>query len=464
MSQALELAALIQLLNGPTAWFTRAARLARVDHATFFSAASKIWGSLAGIVSIALIVKAMSPEVQGFYYTFASLLALQVLLELGFSYVIVQVTAHEFAISREHPDPNQREFARSRLISLLRLSLQWYAVIALVFWLGCSLAGEIFFRVTYAGNASHWQGAWLSSVTMFSACIVLIPIYAILDGSNEIAAVAKTRIIQDLFGYSIFWLSLLAGQGLYSVAGLYLGKLIGSGVGLTLTGLKDRIKALLGEAALTKASISWRKEIFPFQWKIALSWLSGYLIFQLYSPVLFATQGATIAGQAGMTIAIYSGVNSVMYTWISAKIPRFCELVALKKWGPLNDLFRKTVLASSVIIAVGLSGLTSAIIVLRPHFPSLSERFLGNGAIICFAMTALVNHFILSIAAYARAYKEEPFLIPSIVGAMLTAACVIFLARYSAFAVALGCCVMTMCCSLPWTVKIYLSYRKAQVD
>ena len=53
------------------------------------------------------------------------------------------------------------------------------------------------------------------------------------------------------------------------------------------------------------------QEIFPFQWKIALSWISGYLIFQLFNPVLFATEGSKIAGQMGMTMVAISGISSI---------------------------------------------------------------------------------------------------------------------------------------------------------
>ncbi len=45
--------------------------------------------------------------------------------------------------------------------------------------------------------------------------------------------------------------------------------------------------------------ISWRREVWPFQWKIAVSWLCDYFIFQLFTPVLFAFRGPVEAGQDG---------------------------------------------------------------------------------------------------------------------------------------------------------------------
>ncbi len=55
------------------------------------------WASLAGLVTVALIARFLSPAEQGYYYTFGSLIALQIVFELGFSFVILQMASHERA-------------------------------------------------------------------------------------------------------------------------------------------------------------------------------------------------------------------------------------------------------------------------------------------------------------------------------------------------------------------------------
>jgi hypothetical protein len=81
--------------------------------------------------------------------------------------------------------------------------------------------------------------------------------------------------------------------------------------------------------------VSYKEEIFPYQWKIALSWISGFFIFQLFNPVIFATEGAIIAGQMGMTLAILSAIQSLSMSWMSTKVPLFSNLIALKKYNTL---------------------------------------------------------------------------------------------------------------------------------
>ena len=53
------------------------------------------WSSLAGGVTVALIARFLSPDEQGYYFTFGSLIALRIVFELGFSSVILQMTSHE---------------------------------------------------------------------------------------------------------------------------------------------------------------------------------------------------------------------------------------------------------------------------------------------------------------------------------------------------------------------------------
>ncbi|MFK2504393.1 hypothetical protein ACIXPB_19920, partial [Bacteroides fragilis] len=88
--------------------------------------------------------------------------------------------------------------------------------------------------------------------------------------------------------------------------------------------------------------MDYKTEIFPYQWKIALSWISGYFIFQLFNPVLFATEGAVIAGQMGMTLAALNGIQSLSLSWMTTKIPLYSGLIAQKQYRQLDIIFNRT--------------------------------------------------------------------------------------------------------------------------
>src|SRR5262249_18032205 len=136
-----------------------------------------------------LIAFYFTPIIQGYFYTFANLLALQVLVELGISQVIIQFSSHEWAHLRltatGHIAGDADAF--SRLVSLGRIAGAWYAVLAIIVALGLSVAGSCFFLKS--PGSVHWAGPWLLLSALTGASLVLVPLWAILEGCNFVAEV-----------------------------------------------------------------------------------------------------------------------------------------------------------------------------------------------------------------------------------------------------------------------------------
>src|SRR5262249_924334 len=121
-------------------------RIAAVDRSVLLALLGRSWQILAGPITLLLIAQFFTPEEQGFYYTFASLLALQSFIELGFSVVIINVASHEWAHLSLSEDGGivGEPHALSRLISLGRFAFKWYAFGSLIFMIGVGSAGFIF--------------------------------------------------------------------------------------------------------------------------------------------------------------------------------------------------------------------------------------------------------------------------------------------------------------------------------
>src|SRR5260370_37044419 len=68
-----------------------------LDRAIVFTVLARGWASLAGLVTILLIAHFLTGAEQGYYYTFGSLVALQMAFELGFSFLILQMACHDCA-------------------------------------------------------------------------------------------------------------------------------------------------------------------------------------------------------------------------------------------------------------------------------------------------------------------------------------------------------------------------------
>ena len=124
-----------------------------VDQTIAFTVISKIIQACGGIITLAFIARFLTKAEQGYYYTFASILAIQIFFELGLCNIIIQFVAHENAVLKwkdnlEFEGPRQ---AISRLSSLLRFTVRWFAVISMLFLIGLMAIGYLFFE-KYGGK------------------------------------------------------------------------------------------------------------------------------------------------------------------------------------------------------------------------------------------------------------------------------------------------------------------------
>ena len=101
-----------------------------------------------GLISIFLIAQYLSPNEQGYFYTFSSIIAIQVFFELGLSGIITQYAAHEFAHLKwgENRELLGEEYHKSRLSSLLRFCVRCFGVISILLFFFINVYWVLFFH------------------------------------------------------------------------------------------------------------------------------------------------------------------------------------------------------------------------------------------------------------------------------------------------------------------------------
>jgi O-antigen/teichoic acid export membrane protein len=216
----------------------------------------------------------------------------------------------------------------------------------------------------------------------------------------------------------LLWSTLLVGGGLYAIPAGSLG-----GILVTAGYLWRQKRELLRETAArlvhagrrgnAEASLSWRREVWPMQWRIALSWVSGYFIFQMFNPILFRYHGAEAAGRMGMTLTISNTIVTTSLAWFTARNPEFGKLIALRRWEQLDRLFFRVLRQTSGVSSASAGALLGMVWVLRAYTP-LGSRLLsvGETALLLFGTCALVP--VNAFAVYLRAHKNEPLLLYSL--------------------------------------------------
>lgn len=427
-----------------------------IDDHVFFTLLYRGWNIIAGAMVVFIVPYFFSDSEQGYYFTFSSLIASQVFFELGLNYVITQIIAHEAINVTVGSQGELSGKVRSveRVYSLLCLVRKWYFFIAAFFLLIVSLFGMYFFSMKGSLPFDAWGFAWLAHVFFTSINLYISPYYSILDGLGKVAASAKLRFVQSIASYAIFAILAISGAGLYSIVAIsFFNSLIGVG-GLFL---KFREIFWIKRMAVTH-SISWQREIFPFQWKIAISWLSGYFIFQLFNPLVFAHQGAIVAGRMGLSMSIFSTLLGLAMGWVTAKSPVIAGYISAGDKQRAKELFFGVMLRSSILnFILGVAFIIFVLLLIFFDF-KIAARLLSVPDLILILGTTMINQLIFSMASYMRAHKEEPMLLNSICVAILTVSGLYFSSFYSVTIVLSLYFITLVFIALPWTYALFKKY------
>jgi O-antigen/teichoic acid export membrane protein len=437
-----------------------------VDKSIAYSSSARIVQAFTGLCSIFFVSKYLTGVEQGFYYTFGSIIAIQIFFELGLNNVIVQYTAHEASHLTWHNsyllDGESRY--KSRLASLLRFSVKWNLIASLTFFVVLLIAGFLFFS-SYQGdpNEVSWKIPWLLIAAGTAMNLFLMPILSMLVGLGKVKEVSKIQFYQQIITPLFAWIGLCVGFKLYVVGISNVLVVLLAVIYIFSTDFKKIIWNLWKISVTDK--VNYMKEIFPYQWKIALSWISGYFIFQLFNPILFATEGPVVAGQMGMTLAVLNGIQSFSLSWIGTKVPLYSKLIALKNYQQLDYISNKTLKQMSLICLGLLVILFVGVFIIRQIGLKLGNSYLGDRFLDYIPMVLMmiplfINQYVNAWATYLRCHKQEPFLINSICGGILCCLSTVFLGKYyGVLGVTSGYCLITAG-FMPWGYYIYKKKKR----
>ncbi|WP_324080337.1 hypothetical protein [Geomonas sp.] len=409
-----------------------------------------------------VIATKLSPIQQGFYFTFSSLLALQMFFDLGLMFVIAQFSSHEFVdLSwKKNGAIDGSPLAVRRFTDLLCKTTLWFGVAALLMIIVLVPAGLIFFQ--QKGNVDFsWRIPWTLAVIGTALNLFVCPFFSIMLGSGEVVTVNKRELVSALSSSILCWSVLSLHGGLYAAFAVNLGGLFISW-GYLLSRRPEMIKlAWRGwfgeERQQRKASggLSWWKEIWPMQWRLAISVGSSYFIFQLFNPVLFQYHGSVIAGQMGMTLTAANALLAGSTTVFNVKVPEFGKLVANRDWKRLDDIFMDGTRRALLLALFGTVAGTSAIWALQ-SYTTLGKRFIPYAEAGLLFSTVFFQIVIASLAAYLRSHKKEPLMKMTILASILQGAATWYFGKhYAALGVTVAFFIINSCFIFPYTFFVW---------
>ncbi len=430
-----------------------------VSRAFLSTALNTGWKIVSGPLMMLLIPLFLSAEIQGYWYAFASLAALSVFADLGFTAIVLQFSAHEFAhlsYSRStglSGDPVYRQ----RLASLFRFVFRWVNTVTIVFFPVVFFVGVLLFRSSPA--SVDWFWPWiLYSLGSATNCISNV-LLSFIEGCEQVAVTQRIRFEMSVATTTVIAVALVLHLGLFALALSTLANNLFFGVSTYF-----RYRTFLRDVFTAERSThaEWFRPFLRLMWRSALSYASGYFMFQLFTPVMFRFHGPVSAGKVGISISLWGAIFGVATSWITAVTPTANVLVAKKQWSELDRVVSTNIVRCLITFGV-MTGLVFAVIeLLHGRFAlvdKIASRFMGPIALVTLGVGWTFQVVLNGLAVYLRAHKKEPFVATSLTSAVFisvaTVLCAMFLPADWFFLGFAGSYLVVF----PWIVIMFFNYR-----
>lgn len=414
-----------------------------------------VWRVVSGPITLLLVPLFTSPQTQGFWYTFVSLGALTTMADLGFTGIVTQFVAHEFAfLTFDKNGAIEGDNGHLRSLGALLKFVQRWAVlsgllmVALVFGIGLWLFGQ-------RGQVAYWFLPWclFSGGTMVNYWSIILG--AFVQGTGQVARTQRIILICRMSQSVVLYSLLVRHAGLLSLA---LSTLLGGS--LLLISLGARYGKALRQLTVLRSTRKWGRDVLSLLWRYAISWAGGYLNTQLFTPFAFYFQGAVAAGRIGITIAIWNAVFSFSSTWLSANVPKINSRIARKDETGVHEFVRDLVglmlitfiVSAGLVLAVVYGGAALNVGVLT----KIAARLLNIRSALPLVASSTIGLITLGMVVYVRAHKEDPFYLPQITGGAATALLsLVILQHFGTDRVFVALLVSTVAV-FPWILRVYI--------
>ncbi|QDV65032.1 polysaccharide biosynthesis protein [Crateriforma conspicua] len=399
-------------------WPRRALNRLEIDRATFFAMSARYWKLVAGPITVLLIARYFSPEVQGYFYMFNTVLGFQTYFEISIPQAIVMNTSHLWSKLQWSTDGGLTgdAGALARLGSLLRTAAAAFAALAVVSGITLAAVGIWMFSRAESSDQIDWFFPWLGLVGFAVLTFALTPFLSVLEGCHQVRPVYRMHLTREIVGNLVVWGTMAAGANLWVPVFVMAVRLLIE-IGL-LIGSYRRLFGTLWHAPRTD-SLDWRLEVMPFQIRLFLKGVFAFLRSDLMHVLVFNLQGPVVGGQMGLTWTILSSIRNACSSWVRTRVPQLGTLIQKRDWNEADRiLFRVGRIAVVVMTALVLA-VVAVIVLMNAGALHIADRFLGPAPTFFLAIglvAALIKEFQW---LYLHAHGRSPYLGFSVVGSLV---------------------------------------------
>lgn len=380
-----------------------------------------------GPLILVLLPFFLSMEQQGFWFAMTSITAIMAFADMGLSNAVMQCSAHEYAnlSAAQGKDSKETQYRRERLDALLTYSIRRVAAILALAFPGVLAAGYLMLSAQDQ-HATVWRGPWIFFCLMSSASLMLTVILAYYEGWNDVARIQRLRAMVALSHAVMVSTGLLLKLELWT---LPLATGLSTLLGFCFIWERCREHLKFWHHARTDLLKEWAREVSPLLSKYAVSWIGSYLMFQLFTPIVFRMEGAVAAGRVGLTISMFTAIFTISNIWSAYQLPKFSIAIAMRDRPVLEKCLSTALKGSLLTYTVLVTVVMGLFLALQSH-PKVETRLLGINAVCMLALVWLLQLIVHNLSVYMRAFKDEPIAWQSLFAAVHTIVATVVCVHY----------------------------------
>jgi len=405
-------------------------RAAVFDRATAYFFLGRLYSVFSMPLILVLVGIYLSPEEQGYFYALYSLLGFAVFFELGLSGVLTVVTA-KYAHRMTWTQGGRMAGAdadKRQLGTLFRKTCGVFGLIAVLFVVVSTVAGHGILASRAAGQLDRLLPAMVCLLVAFGVGLWVGGLLAFVEGLGFVYQVHVARASQLICGSLAIMATLALGGGVWAAA---LDQTIVSLVGcLWLLGYR-RPLADLARTEAPENPLSWRRDVLPLQWRVALSWMAGYFLNHSLVPLLFVLRGPVEAGRMGMTLRISMSAYVLSMGVMQTKAARLSADWAAGRRDDMVRLARRSAAGAVALAVLALIGVAALYVGLDHLWPHATERVLSLWGVTGMMAATVVSVALGCMAAFARAQQQDPFVAANFLTALTVLAALYLGARWA---------------------------------
>lgn len=338
-----------------------------------------------GLLCLIIVAGSYDSFSAGRIYTLISLAGAAALFELGLSTLVLQRASQVTREKSWNPlDPAQSHelITPSMGHYLVLICLQALLLLTVLLPVGLWVIVDVFKEPVAGQGFFAWVGACMVMALGLPTALVL----SILEGLGQLAVVAKVRAVQALTSLLALNLPLFFGFG-YPAVAIQLACALALGW-LTLWALNGPfVKLILRHLSLqfvsARAKLDW-----PFQWRLSLSFLSGYFSNQAWVVAISLTGAVALAGNVAMTLQVLMSMVGFAMTPIAARLATLSALARKDSRVEYHKLTSVLIRQSGLIFLVMLAVVAVGFACANYWAPEITSRLLPTGPLIVILVLA----------------------------------------------------------------------------